>query len=263
MATSVERETVRSANNGRMIAIITAAEGITQEHNKFSFLRVSGMLILAIMKTTSLTIATILSGIFSTTAQTPPAKGVAIAIVYDTSGSMSEFVPNAKGAPEAKYKIANSAFLTIVDKINAFAKTNPVEATLITFGGVQVPFGKWNPATFATWISKFDRPDGSTPLGEAIHAAGAALAGSSMAKKHIVVLTDGMSNGKLRPQEAFKGVRKAATPPQLYVVAFDVQSKDFDPLKKEGAAVLSASGKTLSTDLANLFGEKILLEAEE
>ena len=215
------------------------------------------------MKTTAITIATILFGIFSATAQTTPAKGVAIAIVYDTSGSMGDPVANAKGVPEAKFKIANASFLTIVDKINAFAKTNPVEATLITFGGVQVPFAKWDSAPFASWISKFNRPYGSTPLGEAIETAGKSLAGSSMAKKHIVILTDGMSNGSLKPVDALKGVKKSANPPQLYVVAFDVQSKDFDPLKKEGAAVLSASGKTLSTDLANLFGEKILLEAEE
>jgi Mg-chelatase subunit ChlD len=204
----------------------------------------------------------VLASLVGTGAAAEP-SGAAIAIIYDTSGSMSEPVANAKNAMEPKYRVASAALESIAGKIDAFAKTHPVEAALITFQGTQVPLGKWDRAPFAGWLAQFDNPTGNTPLGEAITTAGKALASSALPKKHIVVITDGDSNGPLRPEAALRGLKKQANPPQVYVVAFDVKSQAFDALKKEGAVVLPASGKTLDSGLRTLFSEKILLEDEE
>lgn len=194
-----------------------------------------------------------------------PQPGVAIAIVYDTSGSMTGTVPNSKNQMEAKFKIASEAMQNIVGKIDEYARTHPVEATLITFQGTPVPFGKWNRAAFDAWLSKFNNPAGGTPLGEAITSASDTLKSSKLARKHIVVLTDGESNGAISPEVAIRDMKKrdGAGSPQIYVVAFDVNSKAFDPVKKAGSTVLPASGKTLDSGLRNLFSEKILLEEEE
>lgn len=194
-----------------------------------------------------------------------PQPGVAIAIVYDTSGSMGDNAPNSKNQIEAKFKIASEALKNIVGKVDDYARTHPVEATLITFQGTPVLFGKWNRAAFDTWLSKLNNPAGGTPLGEAIATASDALRTSKLSRKHIVVLTDGESNGAISPEAAIRDMKKrdGAGSPQIYVVAFDVNSKAFDPVKKAGSTVLPASGKTLESGLRNLFSEKILLEEEE
>lgn len=210
-----------------------------------------------------LILALVAIALFAGAAAAADPAGAAIAIIYDTSGSMAEPVANSKDVQEPKYRVAGTALESIAGKIDAFAKTHPVEATLITFQGTQVPLRKWEKAPFANWLAKFDSPTGNTPLGEAIAAAGKALASSGLAKKHIVVITDGDSNGALRPEAALRGLKKLANPPQVYVVAFDVKSKVFDDLKNEGAVVLPASGKTLDSGLRTLFSEKILLEDEE
>src|SRR5512135_3865302 len=47
--------------------------------------------------------------------------GVALAIVYDTSGSMNESVPDTSGRKSPKYVIANRALATVAQQLEAFA----------------------------------------------------------------------------------------------------------------------------------------------
>src|SRR5436309_2236074 len=64
--------------------------------------------------------------------------GLALAIVYDTSGSMRDVVPSRSG-PAPKYIIANRALTSIVNQIQAFATNGApgtarkIEAGLFTF----------------------------------------------------------------------------------------------------------------------------------
>src|SRR5579863_6684713 len=51
--------------------------------------------------------------------------GVAVAILYDTSGSMKEPVADATGGTAPKYVIANRALLAVTQQLQAFA-TNSV-----------------------------------------------------------------------------------------------------------------------------------------
>jgi len=192
-----------------------------------------------------------------------PQPGVAIAIVYDTSGSMSDPAVGADGKQRPKYQVASEAMRNIVSKIDDFSKTNTVEATLITFRGPQVKIGPWNKGAFDKWLGEFRSPGGGTPLGEAILAADKSLAASKLAKKHIVVLTDGVSTGDITPDAALRTIKKSPNAPRVYVVAFDVKSQVFDAVKREGSLVLPATGASLDSGLTTLFGEKILLENEE
>src|SRR5436305_6672111 len=54
----------------------------------------------------------------------PAPEGVAIAIVYDTSGSMREPVPDRGGKTSPKYVIANRALISIANQLEAFATNN-------------------------------------------------------------------------------------------------------------------------------------------
>src|ERR1043166_5659469 len=51
--------------------------------------------------------------------------GVALGILYDTSGSMNDPVPDSHGATSPKYVIANRALLAVVKQIQIFT-TNGV-----------------------------------------------------------------------------------------------------------------------------------------
>jgi hypothetical protein len=57
----------------------------------------------------------------------PPAhaeEGVALAIIYDTSGSMKDPVRDQSGKPAPKYVIANRALIAIAKQVQAFATNN-------------------------------------------------------------------------------------------------------------------------------------------
>src|SRR4051812_42096494 len=130
-------------------------------------------------------------------------EGVALAIVYDTSGSMQDNVlgPGGKYAP--KYAIANKALTEIIKKVSAFQTNTPsgvprkIEAGLFVFQGSgareAVKFGPFDAKAMQSWVGRFSNPAGSTPLGNSISTAGTAVLGSGMSHKHIVVITDGVN----------------------------------------------------------------------
>src|SRR5438552_10021277 len=69
-------------------------------------------------------------------------EGIAVAIVYDTSGSMKDSVRTANGTYAPKYRIANRALDSIVRRIQNFATNAPVggaprnvQCGLIVFSG--------------------------------------------------------------------------------------------------------------------------------
>src|SRR5688572_2227238 len=65
--------------------------------------------------------------------------GIALAIVYDTSGSMKETVRTANGKPAAKYVIGNRALEQIVRRVEKFATNSvpprTIHAGLFVFSG--------------------------------------------------------------------------------------------------------------------------------
>ena len=82
-------------------------------------------------------------------------EGVAIAIVYDTSGSMAEPAKDASGKSIAKYRIANHALAAIARRIETFATNTAagprkVYAGLFTFKGngaeAAIPMGPFDAA---------------------------------------------------------------------------------------------------------------------
>jgi hypothetical protein len=204
--------------------------------------------------------------------------GVALAIVYDTSGSMKESVRDGSGKPAPKYVIANRALESIAQRIQAFANSaatsapRKVQAGLWVFAGngarQAIPFGPFDAAKFQSWARSFDRPNGGTPLGTAVSTAARAVLNSGLTRKHVLVITDGMSNVGPDPAAVMPGLKRQADQKQtglsIHFVAFDVDAKVFDRVKKLGATVVGAADETqLNTQLEFILAKKILLEDEE
>jgi hypothetical protein len=204
--------------------------------------------------------------------------GVAVAILYDTSGSMKQAVRNAKGGTSPKYVIANRALTTIAKQIQTFATNSAsggvrkVEAGLFIFDGDSakeaVRFGPFKPAPFEAFASSFTHPGGNTPLGNSLVVCAQALMNSPLSRKHVLIITDGENSVGPTPSAVFPRLKKEAEEKHatlsVHFVAFDVAAKVFDSVKKQGATVVAATDEgTLFTQLQFILQKKILLEDEE
>jgi Mg-chelatase subunit ChlD len=204
--------------------------------------------------------------------------GVALAIIYDTSGSMSEPVRDSKGQPAPKYVIANRALSAIARQIAAFA-TNAATGTprkiqtgLFVFDGETareaIKFGPFDAAAIQNWASHFSSPSGGTPLGNALSVAGRAVLESPLSRKHVLIITDGLNTLGQPPAVTLPPLNRQAEQQHarlsVHFIAFDVAASQFNTVKKLGATVVGASDeKQLNSQLDFILQRKILLEEEE
>jgi len=210
--------------------------------------------------------------------------GIALAFVYDTSGSMSEGVADGKGGQSPKFQVANRAFLAIVEKLRAFVAAPPegasggagagaapprLDTMLVRFegagGGVALPLAPFDAAAMRTWIEGFRKPAGPTPLGDALRIAGEAVLGSKVATKHVLLLTDGKNTAGPDPAAVLQRLRQDAERQGVglsaHFVAFDVDAAEFRDVAALGATLVSASDEAQLKDrMEYILEEKILLE---
>jgi len=205
-------------------------------------------------------------------------EGVALAIIYDTSGSMKEAVPNADGGFSPKYVIASRALQAVTRQLQTFA-TNTVSGTsrridagLFTFQGASareiVKLGPLDAAAFDSWAVHFSAPHGNTPLGNALAAAADAVLKSPLSRKHVLVITDGLNTAGPTPQAVLPRLKQRAEQKgqnfSVHFVAFDVDARQFAGVKRLGATVVGAADeKQLNSQLQFILQQKILLEDEE
>jgi hypothetical protein len=204
--------------------------------------------------------------------------GVAIAIVYDTSGSMKEPVKDEAGKSSPKYVIANRALVDIANRIQAFVTNSAYNTPRKVYAGLfvfqndgphaAIPFGRFDAATIRQWARDFSNPGGGTPLGNTLNAASRAVLDSNLTRKHVLVITDGLSNIGPNPASILPKLKQEAaqkeTSLSVHFVAFDVDAKVFDGVKRLGATVVGASNESqLNTQLEFILEKKILLEEEE
>ena len=198
---------------------------------------------------------------------------IAVAIVYDTSGSMTGAVKDAQGKPTPKWQIANRALENIVAQLEKFASTSPrkLRVGLYIFssqGAKEVIAPKtFEAAKLREWLASFKKPDGGTPLGNATAEAAAALMALKNVSRHVLVITDGENTVGPPPEQRINKINdealKSGDGISFHFVAFDVNASVFAAIKKLGATLLSASDeKQLNERLAYVFEEKILLEKE-
>lgn len=205
-------------------------------------------------------------------------EGIALAIIYDTSGSMKDPVPDASGGTSPKYVIANRALLAVTRQLQAFATNgtsgNPrkIEAGLFTFQGEHarevIKVGPFEANAFTSWANRFANPHGNTPLGNALSAATRAVLNSQLSRKHVLIITDGLNTAGPPPQAVLPRLKELAAQRNatfsVHFVAFDVDARQFGPVKRLGATVVGASDeKQLNSQLQFILQQKILLEEEE
>jgi hypothetical protein len=213
-----------------------------------------------------------------TTCRAADEDGVALAIIYDTSGSMQRTVRDSTGKSSPKYIIANRALAAVAKQIQAFASGNAggaprkVQAGLFVFrrdsAREAVAFGPFDAAALEQFARDFSSPNGNTPLGNALTVAGRAVMNSPLARKHVLIITDGENTAGPTPAAVMPRLKQQAenrqTTVSVHFVAFDVDAKVFDSVKKLGATVVGASDeKQLNTQLEYILQRKILLEEEE
>jgi uncharacterized protein YegL len=203
--------------------------------------------------------------------------GLALAIVYDTSGSMKEQVKDANGKLTAKYVIANRALDAIARRMEQFATNTgaglrKISAGLFVFQGTgarqAVPFGPLDAPALQRWAKAFTNPDGGTPLGNALTAAADTVLKSGLSRKHILIITDGVNTVGPDPAATLPKARQLAQQKEalfsVHFVAFDVDAKVFAGVKKLGATVVGAANETqLNEQLGFILEKKILLEDED
>jgi hypothetical protein len=205
------------------------------------------------------------------------ADGVALAIVFDTSGSMKEQVKDANGQLTAKYLIARRALEAIARRVQEFA-TNAATGPRTVYAGLfvfqepgaraAVNFGPLDARAIQNWARNFSNPDGGTPLGNALTTAGQAVLNSGLSRKHVLVITDGINTVGPDPATTMPRLKQQAaqkeTSLSVHFIAFDVDAKVFAGVKKLGATVVGAANEAqLNTQLEFILEKKILLEEEE
>jgi hypothetical protein len=204
--------------------------------------------------------------------------GVALAIIYDTSGSMNDLVADKTGKPTPKYVIANRALIAVANQIQAFATNTAggpprnIQTGLFTFyhdsAREVVKFGPFDAAALQEWAMHFSNPTGNTPLGNALRVAAQPVLNSPLPRKHVLIITDGINTAGPQPATVLPKLKEQAAEKQsvlsVHFVAFDVDAKVFDGVKKQGATVVGASNESqLEAQLKFILQRKILLEDEE
>jgi len=198
-------------------------------------------------------------------------EGLAAAIVIDTSGSMDRRAAKGNNIPKITY--ARAAANDIVAQFARYADDHKGETVLLAIYEFSarddqercrevVPMSPPNRDKARTAIAQL-RADGGTPIGDAMIKAKLALDATGLARKHLLVVTDGENTNGYDPDEVAVAINKRPETerPSLYFVAFDVDAKIFEPVKKAGGLIMSAaSGKELNDTLDMLLRGKILIE---
>lgn len=206
------------------------------------------------------------------------APDLAVAIVYDTSGSMKESIVAENGRRAPKFMVANAALGRVAKALEHYARgpqaeaPRQVEAALFTFSGEEakqvLPLRPLDAKALETWAAGFQTPNGDTPLGKTLRAAAETLLKSKAARKHILVITDGINTKGPKPESVLPPLMKRASASGadlgIHFVAFDVDAKVFAPLRNQGVTIVSAANEQqLNAQLDYIIQKKILLEDEE
>ena len=196
--------------------------------------------------------------------------GLAAAVLIDVSGSMKERV---RGESGAKIEVARRAAIDLVEQFARYATDHPKETVRLSVSEFSsrdgepdvrevVSMGAPDLARARAAIERM-KPDGGTPIGTAIIEAKRALDATGLARRHLLVVTDGENTDGASPQAvvAAIGRRPEVERPSLYFVAFDIEASRFNGVRTAGGLVFeAASGKALGQTIDSLLRGKILIE---
>ncbi|TSJ76839.1 vWA domain-containing protein [Rariglobus hedericola] len=218
----------------------------------------------------------IFTAFISAAAQAATPADVALAVVYDTSGSMKTPIRAQDGRLAAKHVIAKRAFGLVIDRLERFTQPSAgqpakrLDLGVVIFDGVRtrmaLPLGPFQADAARSWLAALPAPDSGTPLGDAMLAAGRVLQVTPAASKHLLVITDGENTTGSTPLAALKALEKQTNgqdqPIFVHIIALDIPPEVFASLQKAGATLIGAADeKQLQSQLDFILENQILVEA--
>lgn len=200
-------------------------------------------------------------------------EGIAAAILVDTSGSMADRVPDSGGQPRPKITIAKDAALRLIRQFGEFAREHIDRRVLVgiyefsardrqPFCRQVVPLGPPNLQAAERAIQNM-RPQGGTPIGDAMIVAKRDLDNTGFSRRHILVVTDGENTRGYAPGDVAAALSRQSEENRsgIYFVAFDVAAENFNAVRDAGGLVLAAANeRDLRETLDYILTGKILAE---
>jgi Mg-chelatase subunit ChlD len=202
-------------------------------------------------------------------ADMPKKDGIAIVLLVDASGSMTDVVKEPSGMQSAKIDIAKRTAKRVLENINAFRTKNPdadIQMAIYQFNNNSiVPLIPMNSAASSGAEEAIDdlTAEGNTPIGNAIAVAKRTINDSEMKSGNIIIISDGENTSGPEPEEAMRAMSLLPYEDRahVYLVAFDMNASVFDNVKKEGAMVSEAQNDTeLQQTMDYILYKKILVE---
>jgi uncharacterized protein with von Willebrand factor type A (vWA) domain len=194
--------------------------------------------------------------------------GAAVAILIDTSGSMSD---NPPSEARPKYVLAQQAIEAMLDATDAFVAKRPefpIKIGIYSFSsGVRVlrRVQSYDREAIRTALATLPRPGGGTAIGEALREARPDLYRAGVFRKYLLVVTDGDNTSGRSPDEVAREIwSRSQGSVQVYFVAFDTSPEKFAFLKEVGGDVIAAdTGGALRQALDGIYQGRILAEAPD
>jgi Mg-chelatase subunit ChlD len=202
-----------------------------------------------------------------------PRDGLAAAIVIDVSGSMDDSVAGEGGRNEAKIDIARRAARDLVEQFARYAEDHKDEPVMLGLYEFSERSGEPDCRALVEMSSPnreragkvlaIMRAGGGTPIGNAMIRAKRDLDATGLARRHLLVVTDGDNTDGFDPDDVTAAInrRPEMERPSIYFVAFDIEASKFSGVKDNGGLVLAAANaRELNDTLDSLLRGKILLE---
>ncbi|HEX5271234.1 MAG TPA: vWA domain-containing protein [Gemmataceae bacterium] len=197
--------------------------------------------------------------------------GTAVVILVDTSGSMAQPVPDAKGKQRPKNEIARDALVGIVGYTADWKKGHAnasLQLAIFNFSSrvnPVLPMGDFDADKARAALGKIPAPNGGTAIGLAVEEGYKALYRSGCSRKFIVCVTDGENTSGPGPDIVAPRLHEQTQGAvQLNFVAFDTRASQFKFLAPiNGHVVEAADGGKLQAELTTIYEKRILAEAPD
>ena len=203
----------------------------------------------------------------------PQREGLAAAILIDVSGSMEDEVRGEGGRREPKIDIARRAARDLIEQFARYAEDHPDEPVLLGLYEFSersgepdcrpvIPMGAPDRRRAERALASM-RARGGTPIGNAMIIAKRELDATALARRHLLVVTDGENTDGFDPEAVTAAInrRPESERPSMYFVAFDIEARRFERVRNAGALLLGAADAAdLNSTLDSLLRGQILIE---
>jgi Mg-chelatase subunit ChlD len=194
--------------------------------------------------------------------------GTAVVILVDTSGSMSQQVPDGSGKMRPKIQIAREALDRIIQNTAEWKKSHadrPLQLGIDHFSSsvaVVLPVSEFDQNKAQDALKRIPAPNGGTAIGKALQEAFKALYASGYTRKFVICITDGENTAGPPPEVVARQLHaQTGGAVELHFVAFDTSARQFKFLNDvNGHVVEAADGGQLQAELARIYEKRILAE---